>query len=206
MTCFAVRLVLALLAGSVGATAAFAADGDDADMGPLLPLVVGNHWTYEQRTTSGDSTRVIEQTTSIVAQDTLGAYVFFRALTELPDGESSSMYTARSDSIFQVVPRANGDAGLALMYFVPQGTQDFKSWWTEEMAVDWTAAPVDTAVTTPSGTYQGCYSFKHRSANVATTVILAPNVGVVQQEILQWRNGKLQDRTEIKLTKFDSAP
>jgi hypothetical protein len=157
----------------------------------LYPLAVGNYWVYGGYRVEFNDTSVLKTTTLSVVDTTIIDGKVFKVLY-LSEENFFRIYVhyyfSKNDSIFE---RASnfGHSFLELKYIRPK---DRPTVFDDHIGGDYgvvvTATKKDTTITTPAGSFTGCYFYDWILMETKSREIIAPGVGLIKREYFAYNN------------------
>ena len=190
-----------LAAGLAGCDSDPAAPGPSRD--PLVPLAVGNAWTY--RTVEFDRRGVpidsVERSPSneVVAETLAADGTWYRVSVIYADtGDRGGYWWAlREDGLWSDPDDLDGAGSLYLPYPASPGATG-----AGRLGERWTLASTDTTVTVPAGTFRS-HHYRYRGTNMVydDDVFYAPGVGRVLSVRHDYFDG-VYERVREELTSY----
>ena len=178
----------------------------EADRLPLVPLAVGNTWTYRaiefDRYGVPIDTVERDRSSEVVADTVVAGWTWYReAVVDEGTGDRGGEWWAvREDGLWSDPGDLDGAGYLRLPYPAPPGATG-----AGRFGEAWTLASTDTTVTVPAGTFR-CHHYRYRSVYMVydDDVFYAPGIG----RVLSVRHdyfGGVYERVREELTSYGLA-
>lgn len=150
----------------------------------LIPLAVGNRWTYRDSLFSGDSISTETYTIRVSSFRYDNGKVWWQLQQQWPSSTVNLMeVTARNDSIFSL--QYNFEYPISVLEYIPPPSTDtlrFFSLFGGDVVIEksvWLAGEFIV----PAGSFDSCAMFFSRITPVGFTEVLKPRIGIIQKEI-----------------------
>lgn len=155
----------------------------------LIPLAVGNRWTYVDSITTGDIIQVDTITVVVESVSVRGAYTWWKLRNAFNPSIASREFTLRNDSIYslQYTRSPGGPAPIVSLEYVRPPSLDtviYKSLFGGDVSLMKSAAYLRNPVTVKAGIFLGCISYDYSIYPERYHEVLVPGLGVVSCEIV----------------------
>lgn len=160
----------------------------------LLPLAVGNSWTFRDEDPLDTAGLAETFILTVTGRDSAAPHengeargVWWSLGVTPPEGGSRSyawlapVYGAEGDSVYERQNTPTGSYVAALKYLVPAG-QDTVRWSSTfggDVAITVSAVRIPGPVMVPAGTYDSCVAYAYPGASGPHAAVLCPGVGWV---------------------------
>ena len=175
--------------------ATLAGCGDDDPTQPpvtpsrLVPLGLGNYWTYVDSLVTSTGTYVDIDTVLVVAMRAEGAHTWFELQSTFSPSIGASEFMTRSDSVFSLQPTEAPGGQVAkvvsLEYIRAQDTDTstYNSVFGGDVLLVKSVTALNQTHTVPAGSFTDCAAYDYEIFPEHYREVLKPGVGILSWDV-----------------------
>ncbi len=155
----------------------------------LIPLALGNRWTYVDSVNTGDLIQVDTVTAVVESVRTLGGYTWWQLRSVFNPSIGSREFSVRNDSVFslQYTKSPAGLAGRPSLEYVKPASSDtatFTSHFGGDVTITKSAKLLRQVYASRAGVFLGAITFDYLIYPERYHEVLVPGLGVISCEIV----------------------